>query len=217
MRLCKYGHSLDRGRVYFRYGYECRRCRKCDKLRNARAGVLRPGDIAKASSALRNGVTVNQIIHGMPMGGGPRNPSLILVNPVAFYRFRRENPEFNGFVLAAIEKRIGRANNPVLAVAAGTFRYDWDQADYQIIQAMVPENFPDRDVVVNDVIVSLLEGRLDRNQISAKIYYYIRAQNLAFPTKYRKFGNSPLESLDEVLFEDGTATRGDTVSRGLWD
>jgi hypothetical protein len=38
-----------------------------------------------------------------------------------------------------------------------------------------------------------------------------------YPTKYRKFGGSPLVSLDEVLFDDGTATRGDTVSRGLWD
>jgi len=40
------------------------------------------------------------------------------------HRSRRENPEFNGFVLAAIEKRIGATNNPVLAVAAETFRYD---------------------------------------------------------------------------------------------
>jgi hypothetical protein len=116
MKLCKYGHPLDAGRVYFRYGYECRRCLKCDKLRNARAGVLKPGDIEKVSIALRNGVTISQIIHGTPIGGGPRNPSLILVNTVAFYRFRHENPEFNGFVLAAIDKRIGTSVNPVLAV-----------------------------------------------------------------------------------------------------
>jgi len=38
-----------------------------------------------------------------------------------------------------------------------------------------------------------------------------------FPTKYAKFGDSPLVLLDEVLFDDGTATRGDRVSRGLWD
>jgi hypothetical protein len=34
---------------------------------------------------------------------------------------------------------------------------------------------------------------------------------------FAKFGNSLLVSLDEVLFEGGTATRGDTVSKGLWD
>jgi hypothetical protein len=44
----------------------------------------------------------------------------------------------------------------------------------------------------------------------------IADHNKRFPTKYAKFGNSPLVSLDEVLFEDGTTTRGDTVSRGLW-
>jgi hypothetical protein len=65
--------------------------------------------------------------------------------------------------------------------------------------------------------VSLLEGRLDRSQIGDKIRWYIRAQNRLFPTKYAKFGNSPLVSLDEALFEDGSTTRGDTVSRGLWD
>jgi hypothetical protein len=37
-----------------------------------------------------------------------------------------------------------------------------------------------------------------------------------FPTKYAKFGNAPLVSLDATLYEDGTTTRGDTVSEGLW-
>jgi hypothetical protein len=43
----------------------------------------------------------------------------------------------------------------------------------------------------------------------------IRLQN--YPWQYAKFGDALLLSLDEVMFEDGTATRGDTVSRGLWD
>jgi hypothetical protein len=64
-----------------------------------------------------------------------------------------------------IEKRISGAN-PVLAVAAGTFEYEWDPADYQLIRAMLPENFLDKDVVIHEVIVSLLEGRLDRSQIA---------------------------------------------------
>jgi hypothetical protein len=29
--------------------------------------------------------------------------------------------------------------------------------------------------------------------------------------------DSRLVSLDEAMFEDGSSTRGDTVSRGLWD
>jgi hypothetical protein len=38
-----------------------------------------------------------------------------------------------------------------------------------------------------------------------------------FPTKFAKFGDRPLVSLDDVLFDGGTTTRGDTISRGLWD
>jgi hypothetical protein len=72
-------------------------------------------------------------------------------------------------------------------------------------------------VVINEVIISLLEGRLHRSQIGTKIQSYIRAHNRMFPTMFAKFGSAKLVSLDEVLFEDGSATRGDTVSRGLWD
>jgi hypothetical protein len=37
-----------------------------------------------------------------------------------------------------------------------------------------------------------------------------------YPTKYAKFGDRPFASLDEILFEDGMKTRGDTISCGLW-
>lgn len=144
MRLCKYGHSLDSGRIYFRYGYECRRCQKCDKIRNAKAGIIKPEALAKATIALRNGITVNQILHGTPKGGGRRDRSLIIINCAAFYRYRHENPELSRLVLDEIEKRRG-ISNPVLAVVAGTFKYEWDPADYQRIRALLPEHFPDND------------------------------------------------------------------------
>jgi hypothetical protein len=38
-----------------------------------------------------------------------------------------------------------------------------------------------------------------------------------FPTNFAKFGDARLVSLDEVLFEGGTMTRGDNVSQSLWD
>jgi hypothetical protein len=34
---------------------------------------------------------------------------------------------------------------------------------------------------------------------------------------FRDPAGRPLVSLDELMFEDGTATKGDNVSRGLWD
>jgi hypothetical protein len=213
MRLCKYGHSLDSGRVYFKDGYRCRRCPACDKIRNARAGIITRETLAKVTVALRNGVTVNQVVHGIPMGGGCRNSSLVVMNCAAFYRHRYENPEFNQLVRGEIEKRI-RSSNPVLAVAAGTFKYEWDPGDHQLIRSMLPQYFQEKDVVINEVIISLLEGRLDRTQIAHRIQWYVSDYNRA---RYAKFGNNKLFSLDERLFDDGRATRGDTVSRGLWD
>ena len=58
-------------------------------------------------------------------------------------------------------------------------------------------------------------GTLKRDEVPARVRIYIAEMKRLFPTKYAKFGDSPLVSLDEVLFDDGTATRGDTV-RCLW-
>ncbi|MBR0958778.1 hypothetical protein [Bradyrhizobium japonicum] len=51
----------------------------------------------------------------------------------------------------------------------------------------------------------------------SKVSWHVREHNKLFPQKYRKFGDSPLVSLDEVLFEHGSATRGDRISEELWD
>ena len=51
----------------------------------------------------------------------------------------------------------------------------------------------------------------------ARFQQFVTSHNRMFPTSYARFGHSPLVSLDEVIFEDGSTTRGDTVSRSLWD
>ena len=82
---------------------------------------------------------------------------------------------------------------------------------------MIPANFPGRDDVVGDIFEAMLGGSLRREDVRGRIQTYITAHNRMYPTKFAKFGNSPLVSLDEVMFEEGSMTRGDTVSRGLWD
>jgi hypothetical protein len=89
--------------------------------------------------------------------------------------------------------------------------------DYYKIRAMLPVNFPGRDDVVSDIFEAMLDGSLSREDVRARVQTYITAQNRMFPTKYAKFGDSPLVSLDEVMFDNGSATRGDTVGHGLWD
>lgn len=76
--------------------------------------------------------------------------------------------------------------------------------DYHKIRAMLPAGFPDKDDVVGDIFEALLDGSLRREDVKARVSCYVAAHNRRYPTKYAKFGNSPLLSLDEVLFEDGS-------------
>jgi hypothetical protein len=67
------------------------------------------------------------------------------------------------------------------------------------------------------IFEAMLDGSLRPEDVKARVQNYITAHNRMFPTKFAKFGDSPLLSLDATMFDDGTTTRGDTVSRGLWD
>jgi hypothetical protein len=89
--------------------------------------------------------------------------------------------------------------------------------DYHKIRAMLPANFPGKDDVVGDIFEALLDGSLRREDVRARVSHYVAAYNRMFPTNFAKFGDSKLVSLDEVLFEGGATTRGDTISHGLWD
>jgi hypothetical protein len=89
--------------------------------------------------------------------------------------------------------------------------------DYYKILAMVPASVPDRRAIVSLIFEDMLAGMLNREDVPARVGKYVADFNREFPTKYRKFGDTQLLSLDEIMYDDGTAIRGDTVSRGLWD
>lgn len=82
---------------------------------------------------------------------------------------------------------------------------------------MLPASFPDKDDVVSAIFEDLLTGALKREDVKTRVQSYVAAHNKMFPTKYAKFGDSLLVSLDEALFDDGGGTRGDNVSRSLWE
>ena len=74
-----------------------------------------------------------------------------------------------------------------------------------------------RDDIVARIFEDMLSGLLKREEVPSRIKNYVAEFNRLYPTKYAKFGDCALLSLDEVLFDYGTTTRGDNVSRGLWD
>ena len=82
---------------------------------------------------------------------------------------------------------------------------------------MIPASNPHRDDIVARIFEDLLGGSLERKDVPDRVKVYIAELNKMYPTQYRKFGDGLLVSLDEVMFEDGSTTRGDNVSRGLWD
>ena len=205
---CKHGHSYAGARVYLKDGYRFRFCLECRKVDDAKGGIIKPAIAEKIKTVLKSPTaSIGKIIHA-----GPSR----LVTYVALRAYQRAYPEIDALVSAVVstavirkrQRRILRANNDAIRE---------QQNDYFKICAMLPAGLPDKDDVISDIFEAVLNGSLKREDVRARVQTYVTAHNRMFPTKYAKFGNSPLVSLDEVLFEDGTATRGDTISRGLWD
>jgi hypothetical protein len=82
---------------------------------------------------------------------------------------------------------------------------------------MIPKSNPHRGDIIARIFEDILTGALDRKDVPFRAKFYIAEFNKLYPMKYAKFGDSQLLSLDDVMFEDGAATKGDTVSHGLWD
>jgi hypothetical protein len=82
---------------------------------------------------------------------------------------------------------------------------------------MLPQRLANRDEIAASIFLALTSGTLQRDQAKLRLPEFITATNRMFPTMFAKFGDSPLVSLDEMMFDDGSTTRGDTVSCGLWD
>jgi hypothetical protein len=165
---------------------------------------------------LRRGISLGQICHGRPTGGGKVNRRLVRVRPNVFYRYRQLNREFDQLVREALAGSNSRGQR-IRYTRVRTASVRGDNNDYFEILAMIPESNPHRRDIVARIFEDLLSGSLNRENLRSRVRDYIAEYNHLFPTQYRKFGNGLLVSLDEVLFEGGTATRGDTITRGLWD
>ena len=215
---CRAGlHLMTGDNVFIDCTHGRRRCLACRRASTAKAEEMRPEVVSavkwprcKAAPRLPRYVAEDQL------GGGARDRKLLLTQAKVFYQHRKNNPDFDNFVTRALaanqklwpSRRRTRMRNEKIRE---------ERNDYQKILAMLPPGFPDKDEVISAIFEDLLSGALVREQVKDRVQTYIASHNRMYPTKYRKFGDSQLLSLDEVLFDDGGATRGDHVSRGLWD
>jgi hypothetical protein len=191
-------------------------CLACRNFARDNPPQMTSQDVTKVRQALEAGASTRQILGGHPVGGGKIDRRLILTTRHKFYQQRRLDPEFNLFVATSISDHRGVGLRIHFQRKLSAAKKE-EANDYYKIRAMLPASFPDKDDVVGDIFEAMLNGSLRREDVKDRVQTYIAAHNRMFPTKYARFGDSPLVSLDEVLFDDGTATRGDTVSRGLWD
>jgi hypothetical protein len=205
---CKHGHSLEGARVYTKDGYRFRFCLECRKVDDAKGGILKPEVGAKIKAALKSPMaTINSITHA-----GPRR----LVSHVALQAYRRADPEIDVLVRGIISTAHIRSQK----LRWQRFRNEAKREetnDYYKIRSMLPANFPDKDDVVSDIFEALTNGSLQRAQVRARVKHYVTAHNRMFPTNYATFAGRKLVSLDARLFDEGAATLGETISRGLWD
>jgi hypothetical protein len=214
---CRAGLHLMTGDNVFMDGTHGRkRCRACRRASSAFAPLMSIEVAEKVKQALQGGASLGQITHGKPIGGGKINRKLAITSFKIIKRYRQENPRFDQFVTEAISDSRAFANKIQKQRTLNAMKRE-EINDYHNIRAMLPAYFPNKDDVISDIFEAILNGSLQREDVRARVKHYITAHDRMFPTKYAKFGNSPLVSLDEVLFDDGTLTRGDTVTRGLWD
>ncbi|WP_156437901.1 hypothetical protein [Bradyrhizobium valentinum] len=213
---CKYGHPLFGRTVYIRRNGK-RQCLICAKRRDGAPPPPSAEQLKQVTAALNAGKPLRLICAGMI---GPKRRATPIVSYIKLNAYRRQNPAFNQFVLSATVSNNSRGqqrrHNPE-AFRVQVVRTEAN--DFYKILSLVPAGLPAdaRDDIAQSIMLALLEGVIQRDQVRTRVRHFVAEHNRVFPTKFAKFGDSQLLSLDEVMFEDGSATRGDTVSRGLWD
>jgi hypothetical protein len=197
-----------------------RACLACRNIARDNPPPITPAVLTKIRQPLEAGASQSQICFGHPVGGGKTDKSLILTTTHKFYQQRRLDPEFDKLVdLHIADSRVTgqtvrwcRTRTHIRTTAARE-----EANDFRRILALLPGYILGRDDIAQDIFLAIFDGSLKREDLQSRVKWHIADHNKRFPTKYAKFGNSPLVSLDEVLFEDGSTTRGDTITRGLWD
>jgi hypothetical protein len=207
---CSRGHAFSPETTRYRKDPNDprRECKICERERAAHGNAIKPGSAEQVRALLKRNARIGSFTSAGRSG--------YVMSHLTFVKLRREDPEID--MLAARVISGSRERGQRLRWVRSRNQATRDQNnDYHKIRAMLPASFPDKDDVVSAIFEDLLTGRLKREEVRARVQTYITAHNRMFPTKFAKFGDSPLVSLDEVMFDGGTSTRGDTVSRGLWD
>lgn len=204
---CKRGHPLSGDNLILSRGGNggTRKCRACQGL----YGQLQPAQIARMKTLLSRGVRMTQMV---TRSGNP----LYVATPTLINRYRKQDPSFQSFVNEKLADQVTRKRFRLERVTLLRRRQEAD--DFAAIARLIPAHLPFhvRDDITQNIMEALHDGSLRRDRVRERVGTFLTDHNRMFPTNFAKFGNARLVSLDEVMFEDGSTTRGDTVSEGLW-
>ncbi|WNV10166.1 hypothetical protein [Tardiphaga sp. 709] len=207
---CQRGHAMTGDNVGFRTSRRIF-CKACTSARAKAGGIISPQIIKQVTKLLKERVPIRRFTQGVSEG--------YLVSFATFKRYRRENPTFDQFVIEHTKDNNSRAQlqryrHRAFMQAAPAVQSRYLREVYDLIPRYLPDDA--RDDIVSNIFRALVEQSLRHDQVKSRVAWFVSEQNRMFPPKHRKFGDAQLVSLDEVLFDDGTRTRGDTVSEGLW-
>jgi hypothetical protein len=134
---------------------------------------------------LRRGISLAQICHGRPTGGGKVDRRLVRVRPNVFYRYRQLNPEFDQLVREALIGSNSRGQKIRFSRVRTASVRDSNNKYYKI-RDMIPEQNPYRDDIVARIFEDLLSGSLERGEVPGRVKVYSAELNKLYPTQYRK-------------------------------
>jgi hypothetical protein len=204
---CRYGHPFA-GENLFVIPQGWRRCRICTEKVDAEDRKMSEQQARRVVEALYEGKTISNITKS-------GTPSYIL-NHRALLLFRQKHPKFERLVV-----RLSTANAKVHHAEASARRAQILRAPsiaergadiFALIRSAVPMTLPAqiREDVIGAMALEVVEGKLRTGDIRRRVREFITAQ-------YRQFSRFGPRSLDARVFEDGSMTLGDTISRGFWD
>jgi hypothetical protein len=124
---------------------------------------------------LQTGASLTQVPAGQPVGGGKRNPRLIIASSNKIRRYRRESRDFDQFVIEAIADSASVGLRLFRQRKQNAAKRD-EISDYHSIRAMLPASSPDKEDVVSAIFENLLTGVLRREDVRRQIRATHRAQ-----------------------------------------
>jgi len=224
---CRNGHLLVES-MGIKKSNGTRYCRFCNRITVRRGVALSPGKIEEIARAFVTGMSGKQITRSV----GGRKP---LVTLRSLRRLKMERPEIAQlqFLHGSVQARFNLSSRQAVvrvdpaqfdriprdapAPSSAIEVYVPRDDDVEWLYSLTPRYLPKhaRDEIVGNIFLELSERRVNRAGVPACAKNMVRAYNRENPMQVYGDIRAPLP-LDAPAYLDGTMSRVEIVSEGLW-